>query len=66
MTGATIQQRLITIGLLVRAGDREGAIHSERQLHADVLRAIADGKAGAAEAREALRSLELEFPRSAA
>jgi hypothetical protein len=66
VTRADIKQRLITIGLLVRAGNRDAAIHCERQLHADVLRAIADGKAGTAEAREALRSLELEFPRSAA
>lgn len=66
MTVATIRKRLIAIGLLVRADDDDAAHSAERQLFLDVLNAVAIGQAGPAEAREALRSLELNFGRHTA
>jgi hypothetical protein len=62
----TIRQRLILIGHYARVGAHQSALFHEYALHAAVLRAVANGEAGSREASEALRSFELQFPRTAA
>ena len=66
MTTVEIRRRLIRIGAFARDGDFEAAHGEERKLHVDVLRAVADGKAGRIEALAAIQSLGLEFKRATA
>lgn len=66
MTSSQIRQRLIRIAAEAKAGDFEAAGSEERRLHIDVLKAVAEGSAGAIEATTALASLELEFVRRSA
>lgn len=58
-----IRKRLVRIGAAAKSGDYDAAHGEERGLFIDVLRAVASGEAGSGEARAALTSLELEFPR---
>ena len=58
-----MNQRLIRIASAAREGDNDAATGGERDLFVDVLKAVANGEAGSAEAKQALMSLELVFPR---
>lgn len=66
MTVVEIRRRLIRIGAAARSGDFEAAHGDEKQLFADVLRAVAEGKAGRTEALAAIQSLSLDFKRVSA
>ena len=66
MTIPTIQRRLLRIAAEAKRGDFERAHSLEIELFVEVLRAVAEGKAGAVEAGECLRSLELRFIRATA
>lgn len=66
MTLRQIRQRLNRIASVAVRGDYEVAHSEEDQLFVDVLRAVADGTAGRAEAAAALRSRELMFVRKTA
>lgn len=66
MTLGQIRQRLNRIASSALRGDYDAAHSEEDRLFVEVLRAVADGKAGPTEARAALRSKELIFVRRTA
>ena len=63
MNTIDIRRRLIRIGAAARSGDFEAAHSIEAEMFRDVLRAVADGKAGRTEALAAVQSLGLDFKR---
>jgi hypothetical protein len=60
---AEVNRRLIRIASAAKRGDHEAANGDERALFVALLRAVARGEAGSAEAKQALLSLDLEFSR---